>query len=117
MPRRVVTDQEQIDAIIRGQLPQLFEEEGPEAAFVIRDYVTLPKAALADYLDTHPEIAESCFRERSKVRPLHESIVTGQSDRGYWVGISDHGTVRFAETFDSIGKALAQALFWENGLP
>jgi hypothetical protein len=76
-----------------------------------RQYITITKSQLAEYLRSRPELAEKHVARASDAK-YHESPVLERVNGGYRVYEVDHGQARYVQEFADLADATAEYLMW-----
>jgi hypothetical protein len=106
----------QIYAVLNDRVEELFRQNGlgEDALVDLHLYLTVTRSDLLKYFTSHPGSAQAYFISHAK-QPSDEAIVLEQTEAGYAVWVSDHGTPRFVKTFLGLDDAVAEHILAVTG--
>jgi len=106
---------DQIKAMLDGNVYELLSHYGTAHVVDFRPYLTVDRSDVESFLHRNPEAAMSYFEKASAVSPESENKIerSGDAYRVLWV---DHGQVRSARHFTTLAEAVAEHLLVAHGM-
>ena len=111
-----IPETEQLNALANDSLYQLVSEYVAEPSPALKQYLTINRQALVEFLLKNPGKADAYFQKQEQVQTTHDVERMWEENGEYIVASMDHGNARSVRRFKSLAGAVAEHVLVSYGM-